>query len=147
MDIKVKRFDKALPLPKYEREGAACFDLTCRENLTISPKEIKLVPLNIAVKIPEGYSLLIFVRSSTPMLKGLMMANSIGIVDPFYCGDRDEVLAEFLNFTDQPAEIHQGDLLAQGMVIKHEFISWNEVEEMEEEGVGGYKINWSKQAK
>ncbi len=141
MDIKVKRFDKSIPLPVYEK-GAACFDLPCRESSTISPKEVKLVPLNVAVKIPEGFALLIFPRSSTPMKKGLMVANSIGIVDPFYHGDKDEVLVEFLNFSDKEVQIEKGELLAQGMVVKHETASWSEVDDMGEEGSGGYKIDW-----
>lgn len=139
MDIKVKRFDKSIPLPEYDKK-AACFDLRCREAVTIQPKEIKLVPANIAIKLPEGYALLVFVRSSTPMRKGLMLANSVGIVDPFYCGDKDEVLIEFMNFTDNPVEITKGERLAQGMVVKSEMIGWTEVEAMNEEGVGGYKI-------
>lgn len=142
MDIKVKRFDKSIPLPEYNKK-AACFDLRCREDAVVGPKEIKLVPANIAVKIPEGYALLVFVRSSTPMKKGLMLANSVGIVDPFYCGDKDEVVIEFLNITDKPVEVHKGDQLAQGMIVKSEVVHWNEVEEMNEEGIGGYKTEWT----
>ncbi len=137
MEIKVKRFDKSLPLPEYEKD-AACFDLSCRETVTIAPKEVKLIPLNIAVKIPVGYSLLIFVRSSTPLKKGLMAANSVGIVDPFYCGDKDEVLIEFFNFTEKTVEVEKGEILAQGMVIKHETVTWQETDQMGEEGSGGY---------
>lgn len=143
MEIKVKRFDKSLKLPEYEK-GAACFDLFCREAVTILPKEVKLVPLNIAVKIPENYALLIFVRSSTPMKKGLMLANSVGIVDPFYCGEKDEVLCELLNFTDSPVKIHKGEMFAQGMLVKSEVVNWKEVDQMGEKGLGGYKENWAK---
>ena len=143
MELKVKRFDKSLPLPEYEK-GAACFDLICREDAVIEPKEIKLVPANIAVKIPAGYALLIFIRSSTPMKKGLMLANGVAVGDPFYCGDKDEVLIEFWNFTGKAVNISKGEKLAQAMVIKSEMVTWNEVEQMGEEGVGGYKTDWEK---
>ncbi len=141
MDIKVKRIDSTIPLPEYDGR-AACFDLICRESVTIQPKEIKLVPVNIVVKIPDGYALLVFVRSSTPMRKGLILANSVGIVDPFYCGDKDEVLVEFWNITDNPVEVKREEVLAQGMIIKHEPVVWKEVEAMGEQGVGGYNTDW-----
>lgn len=141
MNVKVKRFDKSLPLPEYE-PGAACFDLSCRESLIIPPQKVKLVPLNIAVKTPSGYALLVFVRSSTPMKKGLMAANSVGVIDPFYCGENDEVLIQLLNFTGQDVTVTKGEVLAQGMMIKTENVKWNEVDQMGEKGQGGYKIDW-----
>ena len=131
MNIKIKRFDKSLPLPEYDK-GAACFDLLCRQQVTIKPKETKLVPVNIAVQIPSGYTILIFVRSSTPIKKGLTLANSVGVIDPFYRGEKDEVLVEFFNLTDKPVIIEKGEKLAQGMVVKCEIVRWQEVDEMKE---------------
>lgn len=144
MDITVKRFDKELPLPDYE-PGAACFDFTCRETVTLAPREIKLVPTNIAVKVPEGYALMVYARNSTPMRKGLVLANSVGIVDPFYCGDQDEVLIEFLNILDKPVTVNRGDTLAQGMFVQVEPVSWSEVDTMGEPGRGGYSTDWEKE--
>ncbi|MCL5090838.1 MAG: dUTP diphosphatase [Patescibacteria group bacterium] len=141
MKIPVKRFDKTLPLPQYDH-GAACFDLLCREDSSILPREIKLISTNIAIQIPQGYALLIFVRSSTPMKKGLILANSVGIVDPFYQGDKDEVLIEFMNIRDEAVEIKKGEKLAQAMLIKSESVEWDEKEEFNEKGVGGYKTDW-----
>lgn len=79
MEITIKRFDKALPLPAYDGE-AACFDLYCRETTTVHGQEVKLLPVNIAVEVPKGSVLLVFARSSTPWKKGLMLANSVGAV-------------------------------------------------------------------
>ncbi|MDX2776601.1 hypothetical protein PV379_04525 [Streptomyces caniscabiei] len=138
MNIPIKRFDKTLPLPSGTK-GAACFDLTCREGVTIPAGKIKPVPLNIALKVPDGHALLLFSRSSTPLRKGLMMANSVGVVDPFYCGDDDENLAFLYNFTDQPVTVEAGDRIVQGMIIKTEPITWQEVESMNDDGHGGYQ--------
>ena len=138
MNIPIKRFDKQFPLPSGE-SGAACFDLICRETVTIQPKELKPVPQNIALKVPDGHALLLFSRSSTPIRKGLMMANSVGVVDPFYCGDNDENLAFLYNFTDKPVTVEAGDRVVQGMIIKVESVQWNEVESMNTDGHGGYR--------
>lgn len=138
MKITVKRFDKSIPLPA-PTPGAACFDLICRETVTIPPHQIKPVPQNIALKVPEGHALLLFVRSSTPMRKGLMLANSVGVVDPFYCGDNDENFAFLLNFTDEPVTVEAGDKVVQGMIIKTAAVTWDEVESMNDDGHGGYQ--------
>jgi len=65
MLIKIKRFDKTLPLPEYKTEGAAAFDLYAREATEIPPGAIRYVPLNIAVETPPGHFLLLAPRSST----------------------------------------------------------------------------------
>lgn len=138
MHIPVKRFDISFPLPTGTA-GAACFDLFCRETVTIQPKEIKAVPQNIALKVPDGHVLLLFSRSSTPLRKGLMMANSVGVVDPFYCGDNDENLAFLYNFTDKAVTVEAGDRIVQGMIVKTEPVEWDEVASMQSDGHGGYQ--------
>ncbi len=138
MNIPIKRFDKTFPLPAPD-DRAACFDLVCRETVTIPPHQIKAVPQNIALKVPDGYALLLFSRSSTPLRKGLMLANGVGVVDPFYCGDQDENFAFFLNVTDAPVTVEAGDKVVQGMIIKTEHVTWQEVDNMHDEGHGGYQ--------
>lgn len=138
MNIPIKRFDKNFPLPA-PTENAACFDLICRETVTIPPHQIKAIPQNVALKVPDGHALLLFSRSSTPLRKGLMLANGVGVVDPFYCGDNDENLAFFLNITDQPVTVEAGDKVVQGMIMRTEPIEWQEVESMNSDGHGGYQ--------
>lgn len=138
MNIKIKRFDTKFPLPQAE-DGAACFDLICRESITIPPGKIKAVAQNIAVKIPAGYALLLFSRSSTSHKIGLMLANGVGVTDPFYCGEDDENFAFLLNITDKPVRVNAGDKIVQGMIIKTEQVTWKEVDSMNEVGHGGYQ--------
>ena len=59
MEIKIKRFDKELPLPEYKSKGAVALDLYARETTEIEPGEVKLIPLNIALEIPKGYFVLL----------------------------------------------------------------------------------------
>ncbi len=139
MKIKIKRIDKDLPLPT-KIPGAAGYNLYSRNKVNIAPKEIKLVSTNLIIKLPDGYFLMIANRSSTPISKGLIVANGVGIGDPFYCGDKDEILIEFMNITDHDVVIDRGEKLAQALVIKYESPDWLEVVEMGEEGVGGYKL-------
>lgn len=150
MKIKIKRFDKSLPLPEaeefehdnsrqHDRGMVAAFDLYCRESVTIPPHTVKLVPANNAIAVPRDHLLLLSARSSTPWKKGLMLANGIGIVDPFYSGDKDEIKLQLFNFTDQPVVVSKGEALAQGVIIRREPVEWQEVETMGADGHGGYQ--------
>ena len=72
MKVEIKRVDRSLPLPVYETAGSVGFDILCREDTTIEPKSIGRVPGNVIVKVPEGYALVVALRSSTPAKKRLL---------------------------------------------------------------------------
>ena len=139
MKIVAKRFDKKLPLPQYEA-GAAGFDFSCREDLVIKPKTIGIVRLNIAMAVPNGYVLLIVPRSSTAHHLGLMMPHSIGVVDPFYSGQDNEIVTLLYNFTSKPVKVKRGDQIVQGLVIKHEFTEFDESKKLKPSRTKQWKV-------
>lgn len=129
MEIKVKRFDKSLPLPAYKSDGAACLDLYTRKTTTIAPHTVELIPLNVAVEIPQGYWLMIAARGSTHKL-GIMPVHGIGIGDWDFRGDDDEYFFPALNFTDEEVTIEKGTRIAQMMVTKVEEMTVTEVDKL-----------------
>jgi dUTP pyrophosphatase len=90
------------------------------------------------IAVPEGHFLGIFARSSTPLKRGLVVANGVGVVDADYCGPADEVKVQLLNVTDQPVSVRRGDRLAQGIVLPAPRIEWEEVAEMPAPTRGGF---------
>jgi dUTP pyrophosphatase len=75
------------------------------------------------------------------LCKGLMLANGVGVIDPFYCGDKDEFLALLLNITAEPVTVEVGEKLVQGMFIQPASIAWDEVGSFATKGHGGYSIS------
>ena len=138
MQIKIKRIDKELPLPAYQTEGSAGFDIYARENITIASKTITLVPSNLIIATPPGYMLVVASRSSTPKRKGLMVANGIGIIDSDYSGPEDEIKILVYNFTDNEVVVEKGERIAQGLFVKVEQGQWEEVDEMSTKTRGGF---------
>src|SRR3989338_4949776 len=137
IQVKIRRFDKAIPLPEYKTEGAGAFDLYARINVEIPPKEFKYVPLNVAIGTPLGYFLMLVARSSTHK-KGIWMANGIGIGDSDFSGDGDEYSAVYYNFTDKSVLIEKGERIAQGLIVKREQVQWQEVDHMQNKTRGGW---------
>ena len=137
MNIKIKRFDKDLPLPRRATDGAAAFDLTARETVIIEPGKIGYVPLNIAVETPADHFLMVVARSSTHK-KGLIMANGIGIIDPDFSGSEDEIKAAYYNFTTAAVTLEKGERIAQAIFMPAAKFEWTEVQEMQNKTRGGF---------
>jgi len=118
MKIIIKRIDKSLPLPAYQTSGSAAFDLYARETRIIEPFKPTIIPMNIIVKIPKGYFLMLCNRSSTPMKKNLIVANGVGVVDRDYCGEEDEIGLQVINFSRRNVTVEKGERIAQAILVK-----------------------------
>jgi dUTP pyrophosphatase len=87
----------------------------------LAPGQIALVPTGLVIEVPSGHFLAIFARSSTPLKRGLMVANGVGVLDPDYCGPKDEVRIQVLNISGAEVQVKRGDRLAQGIVLPPRF--------------------------
>ena len=138
MRLKITRLDPTIPLPAYGTDEAAGFDLAAASDVTIGPGQIALVRTGLIIEVPTGHFLAIFARSSTPLKRGLVVPNGVGVVDPDYSGPNDEVMIQVLNFTKADVVVRRGDRLAQGIVLPAPRVMWNEVEEIREVTRGGF---------
>jgi dUTP pyrophosphatase len=137
MNIKIKRFDKTLPLPEYKSKGAVALDLYAREDITIQPGKVKLIPLNVAIQIPEGYFVLLVNRSSTYKL-GITCINGLGVGDHDFCGDNDEYMFPALNYTNKVVDIEKGTRCCQMLILPVANVIVKEVEKMGNKDRGGF---------
>ena len=137
LQIAIKRIDTDLPLPSYATPGSVGFDLFCRVETEIAPRRVELIPSNVIVRIPAGYMLLLTLRSSSPLRKGLLIPNGVGIIDQDYCGEGDELKIQVFNFREEAVTIKRGERIAQGIFIPVTRVSWVEVDEMGK-GRGGF---------
>ena len=139
LTVRIHRLDPEVPLPRYETAGAAGFDLSASADVVIPPGGLALVPTGLVIEVPHGHFLGIFARSSTPLKRGLMVANGVGVVDEDYCGPNDEVKIQVLNFTSAPVQVKKGDRLAQGLFIPIVRAEWHESDlDLREGSRGGF---------
>ena len=138
MKVKITRIDKTLPLPVYETGGAVGFDFLAREEMTIEPKGIALIPANVIIEVPKGYALILASRSSTPKKHGLTKPHGIGVIDQDYCGPKDEIKIQVYNFRDEPVTIPRETRIAQGLFVRTDRLEFEEVDEIKKESRGGF---------
>ena len=138
MRLKVRRLDPTISLPTYGTHESAGFDLAAAHDITVEPRQIVLIRTGLVIEVPSGHFLAIFARSSTPLKRGLLVANGVGVVDPDYSGPTDEIMVQVLNITDAPVRVVRGDRLAQGIVLPAPRVTWEEVTDIRHEARGGF---------
>lgn len=138
MHVSVTRLNPSVPLPVHGSAGAAGFDLAAAEDCLVPPGAIRLIGTGLVIKVPEGHFLAVFARSSTPLKRGLIVANGVGVIDPDYCGPTDEVKIQVLNVTAEPVAVSRGDRIAQGIVLAAPRVEWKEAPATSAPSRGGF---------
>ena len=138
LKVRIHRLHPDAVIPKYQTEGSAAFDLAAAERVVVAPGEVRLVPTGLVIEVPAGMFLGIFARSSTPLKRGLMVANGVGVVDSDYCGPEDEVKIAVVNVTPKPVTIEPGDRIAQGILLPAPRVTWEEVDRVRSSSRGGF---------
>lgn len=138
MRLRITRLDPAVALPAPATGRAAGFDLAAAADVEIPPRQIRLVGTGLVIAVPDGHFLGIFARSSTPLKRGLLVANGVGVVDPDYCGPADEVMVQLLNLTDVPVLVRRGERIAQGIVLPAPAVEWEETAAITAPTRGGF---------
>lgn len=137
MKLKIKRFDKSIPLPQYKTGGAVALDLYTREGATIKPGEVAVLPMNVAIEIPKGYFGLLANRSSTFKM-GITCANGMGVIDNDYRGDNDEIHFSAFNYTKETVIIEKGIRCCQILILPIPQVEIEEVEKLGSVDRGGF---------
>lgn len=121
----------------YPERHGAMFDLAASEDVKLREGEVKVIPLGIRMKLPDGYFGLVVPRSSTCLKHGIMMANSVGIIEPDYCGDND--VWGFVAYATRGTKIPKGTRIAQFMPVRmFGDLDFDVVESMPYTDRGGY---------
>lgn len=126
-------------LPQYETAHAAGMDLRAAiaTEITIKPLQRVLVPTGLYIELPVGFEAQIRPRSGLAYKHGISIVNSPGTIDADY---RGEIKVLLVNLSDTDFVVNNGERIAQMVVAKHETVTWNLVEELNEtaRGAGGY---------
>ena len=132
MNTTVKVYAPGVELPKYETAGAACMDVKVNANVTLQPKETKLIPTGLYVAIPEGYALALLPRSGMSLKTSLRIANAPSRIDADYRGEV-QIIAQN---THGSLEMHiaKGERIAQLELVEVNRIIWETVNSIEELG-------------
>ena len=116
--------NKGINLPERKTKFSAGYDMEAAEDVIIpsfkkgaNPTFIKT---GIKAYMGDNEYLMLANRSSNPKKKGLILANSVGIVDKDYYGNVDNdgnIMFAFYNIKEEDVEIKKGDIIGQAIFM------------------------------
>ena len=138
--MKVKVINRSKhDLPSYSTAFSAGMDIRANidKHISLNPFERTLVPTGLFIELPQGFEAQIRPRSGLTLKKGLTVLNSPGTIDADY---RGEIGIIIINLSNDVAIIEDGERICQMVIAKHETISWESVDILEEtqRGEGGF---------
>lgn len=132
--IKIKYFTDITRVEKFS--VGDWIDLRCADNITMKKGEYKLIPLGVAMQLPDGYEAYCLPRSSTFRKYAITLVNSLGVIDNSYSGDGDEW--KFLALAHEDTFIPKNDRICQFRIQKVQpDIEFIEVENLTNKNRGG----------
>ena len=132
----VKGFeDKEINLPERKTKYSAGYDIEAAEDVIIPSfkKGINptLVKTGIKDYMQDDEVVLLYNRSSNPKKKGLIMANSVGVIDKDYYGNPDNdghIMFAFYNIKDEDIDIKNGEAIGQALFQKYLITDYDKAE-------------------
>ena len=112
-------------------------DLFTAEDTELKAFDFKLIPLGVAMKLPEGYEAIVAPRSSTYKKWNIIQANSIGVIDNAYCGSGDQWMFPAIALKD--TFIPKYTRICQFKIVQNQAnIQFNILHELEDKNRGGF---------
>lgn len=135
--IKIRYFSDEIEKLTYIDGKSDWIDLRASEKVKIHAGEFALIPLGVAMELPNGYEAHLAPRSSTFKTWGIMQTNSIGVIDGSYCGDND--VWHMPVYATRDTIIHVNDRVAQFRIMENQpKIEFEEVEHLAGKDRGGF---------
>lgn len=116
--IKIQYLDDSINRLEYIDGKSDWIDLRAAEDVELKEGEFRLIPLGVAMQLPEGYEAHIIPRSSTYKNFGIIQSNHIGLVDESYCGPNDWWYMPAIALRD--TKICKNDRICQFRIEKHQ---------------------------
>lgn len=132
--MKIKINTHGTPMPQQHGDW---IDLFTAEDIVMKKGDFKVISLGVSMELPEGYYAMLLPRSSTAKKYGVIMANSIGIIDNAYCGDND--IWGFPALAFRETAIPAGTRICQFQIVKQsEEVEFEQVERLDGKDRGGF---------
>ncbi|MCD8365366.1 MAG: deoxyuridine 5'-triphosphate nucleotidohydrolase, partial [Clostridiales bacterium] len=135
--IRIRYFSDKISRLEYIDGKSDWIDLRASETVELKAGEFKLIPLGVAMELPQGYEGHLVPRSSAFKNYGILQTNSCGIIDGSYCGDED--MWRMPVYATRDTVIRENDRICQFRIVKNQpQVVFEEVESLDNSSRGGF---------
>lgn len=113
-----KKFEAKTQLPVRADAQSAGYDFYSKERYVLAPNQTKIFWTDVKAYMQPNEVLMLFVRSSIGIKKGISLANGTGIIDASYYNNPSNdgnIGIALHNYSKKPVVINVGDRIAQGI--------------------------------
>ena len=136
MNIKIKYHNNVAPIEILPQGD--WYDLRAAETVHLEAGEFRMISLGVSMKLPDGYEAHIIPRSSTFARYGILLANSMGLIDNSYSGTND--IWRFPAYATRSVTIEKNTRICQFRLVKKqdpiEFLPVDELDPVDRGGFG-----------
>ena len=125
-------------IPTRKTASSAGYDISVVHGGGIPPHTTKVFDTGVKAFMRQDEVLMIYIRSSVGIKRGLMLSNSTGIIDADYYNNSDNeghIMMALYNNTDKEVTIQDGERVAQGVFLRY-YTSGEEITTERKGGIG-----------
>lgn len=114
--------EAGIRLPMRKTAASAGYDIEAAEGVTIAPGDMVRVPTGLKAYMQPDEVLVLAIRSSLAVKRGLALANGIGIIDADYYDNPENeghIEVAVRNLGAEPASVKKGERIAQGIFLPY----------------------------
>lgn len=134
---KVSYMDNGI-LPTRKTSSSAGYDFSIVEGGVIPPHSTRIFKTGIKAYMNSDEVLMIYVRSSVGIKRGVVLTNNTAIIDSDYFNNSDNeghIMLALYNNTDKEVVIKDGERVAQGIFVRY-YTAGDTVDNVRQGGIG-----------
>lgn len=122
VDKRYKMHYEDVELPIRADKGSAGYDFVCPQRIVLASGETTSIPTDIKASMESDEVLLLFVRSSIGIKKGLVLTNGTGVIDSSYynnINNNGNIIIALKNTSAVTQIVEKGERIMQGVFVKY----------------------------
>jgi len=135
----VTGYEGKVRLPERKTALSAGYDLEAAEDVTLAPGEVALIPTGLKAYMEPGEVLLLYIRSSVAVKRGLTLVNGVGVIDADYVDNPDNeghIRIALLNVGRETVSIARGERIAQAIFTPYLMVDGDAASGERKGGIG-----------
>lgn len=120
---KMRKTEGEVKLPTRATAHSAGYDFYLPYDICIEPhSSTGIIPTDVKAYMQEGEVLMLYIRSSIGIKKGIVLSNGTGVVDADYYSNPDNdgnIGVALRNETDETIVLKKGERIMQGVFINY----------------------------